>query len=31
MKWGKSVTIRPALLTIGAQEGFGGLLRTPGG
>src|SRR6266545_1272306 len=31
IKWGKSVTIRPALSTIGAQEGFGGHLRTPGG
>ncbi len=31
MKWGKSVTIGSALSTIGAQEGFGGHLRTPGG
>ncbi len=31
MKWGSAVTISPTSSTIGAQEGSGGQLRTPGG
>ena len=31
MKWGRAVTISLTSATIGAQEGFGGQLCTPGG